>query len=115
MSNRFADAGFLPPTPELPVAARAGAMVSQTRLQTRQAFELGRAFFELPGDIWNMLGRLARTIDTAVRLRDAVNMDDRRLADLGIRRDELPALLAAGRLGEIMDAQRPFRRTGRAF
>ena len=109
MSNRLADAGRLPLLPEPMPAARAGAVFSETRLQSDRVFELGRAFFELPADIWNVVRHVRKSIESAISLRDVARMNDHLLADIGIRRDQLPQLFLEGRLGDVVDSARKRR------
>ena len=101
MSNRLCGTGRIPLMPEPLLAARAGAIFSESRLQSMQVSALGRAFFELPGALWNLVRSLGKTIENAVRLRDVACMSDHLLRDIGIRRDQLPRLFVEGRLADI--------------
>lgn len=101
MSNRLADAGRIPLMPEPLLAARAGTRFRESRLQSMQVSALGRAFFELPAALWNLVRSLGKTIENAMRLRDVACMSDHLLRDVGIRRDQLPQLFLEGRLADI--------------
>lgn len=98
MSNRLTDAGRIPLIPEPLLAANAGSVFSKTRAMSEKVTALGRAFFELPTMLWNLVRQVPRSIDAAMQLRDLASMSDHRLADMGIRRDQLPQLYLDGRL-----------------
>lgn len=106
MSNRLCGAGRIPLMPEPLLAARAGTIFSESRLQSLQVSALGRAFFELPATLWNLVHSLGKTIENAVRLRDVACMSDHLLRDIGIRRDQLPQLFIEGRLADIAGDRR---------
>ena len=114
MSNRLSEPGRLPLIPEPLVAARAGAIFSQSRLQSIRVFELGKAFLELPSDLWNLVRQFGKTIENAMRLRDVACMNDHLLADIGIRRDQLPGLFLDGKLADIADNARGHRKSSPA-
>lgn len=101
MSNRLCGAGRIPLMPEPLLAAGAGTLLSESRLQSMQVSALGRAFFELPAALWNLVHRLGNAIENASRLRDVACMSDHLLRDIGIRRDQLPQLFLEGRLADI--------------
>ena len=111
MSNRLSEAGHMPLMPEPLLAAQAGAAFSASRLQTMQVLRLGKAFFELPADLWNVVHRLGNAIDNAMRLRDVAGMDDHMLADIGVRRDQLPGLFVDGRLADVTAGARAHRKS----
>lgn len=109
MSNRLADAGRLPLLPQPLVAAATGAMFTQTRDQTDRARALGRAFLALPADLFNLVRGLEKSIESARILRDLSGMSDHMLADIGIRRDQLPMMLREGRLDDFAGHAREHR------
>lgn len=101
MSNRLIQLGRVPLIPDPLVAIQASSAFSQSQAQTEQVQALGRAFRDMPGDIWNVVTGFASAIDQAIRIRMLSSMNDRALSDIGLRRDQLPMLFVHRRDGTI--------------
>ena len=94
MSNRLIQIGRVPLIPDPHVAIKASQAFSFSKDQTERVLELGRAYFSLPSIIGNGIRRCADRIETAMQIRSLSVMTDDSLADIGIRRDQLPQLYA---------------------
>lgn len=101
MSNRLSHMDRLPLIPDPLVAIQASSAVSLSQSQTEQVFALGRAFRQMPMDIWHALSNCARVIEEATRIRDISSMDDGMLSDIGLRRDQVPQLFVSRGLDRL--------------
>ena len=101
MSNRLIQTGRVPLMPDPMVAIQENSAFASSKEQTNQVLALGRAFRQLPWDVWNAIRGCARAMDVAVRIRSLSSMNDRALSDIGIRRDQIPMLFIEGRIDQI--------------
>lgn len=92
MSNRLVQVGRVPLIPDPQTALKASQVFFSTRDQAGKVVELGAAYLELLAGIWTGLRRFADRLDRAVRIRNLSMMTDAGLADIGLRRDQLPQL-----------------------
>ena len=98
MSNRLNAAFKFPVLPDFAISGGSGGVVSETRARTAQTIALGRAFADLFRSTWNFFARIDRSIANARAIRDLVNLNDRVLADIGIERSDIPAIIARNEL-----------------
>ncbi len=94
MSNRLNAEFKFPVLPDFAISGGSGGVVSETRARTAQTIALGQAFADLFRSTWNFFARIDRSIANARAMRDLVNLNDRVLADIGITRSEIPAIIA---------------------
>ena len=92
MSNRLSQFDRVPMMPDFDVALQASSVFTTSKEQTDQVFALGRAFRQLPQDIWNTIRGFARLMEEALLIRSLSSMNDRALSDIGLRRDQIPML-----------------------
>jgi uncharacterized protein YjiS (DUF1127 family) len=92
VSNRLLQIGRVPLMPDPQVALQASSLFESSKQQTDQVFALGRAFRQLPGDIWRVFQSCAQSVHNATRIRTLSSMNDRALSDIGLRRDQIPML-----------------------
>jgi uncharacterized protein YjiS (DUF1127 family) len=85
--------------PGLPAPAGADISVAGSRASYQQAVAMGAAFGALFSALGRMFSRLQSAVNEARNKGDLVSLSDRALADLGIRRDDIPAIIAIGGLG----------------
>lgn len=83
------------PGPVFPGIVNSRSVISTTLHRTAQAAELGSAFGNLFAMLWRPLINLQASIERARTVNELTVMNDRMLADIGIRREELP-LIASG-------------------
>ncbi len=95
MSNRLNAQIKFPVLPDFAVTGGSGAVVFETRAQAAQAEAMGQAFASLFRGIWSFFARIDGALATARTMRDLVNLNDRALADIGITRSEIPAIIAS--------------------
>lgn len=96
MANTVSPASNLPGVPDFVLRGGRAAAVFHARAQSEQAVAMGRAFAELAGFFRHALGRMGNAIAEAHAMRDLVNLNDRTLEDIGIRRSDIPAIIARG-------------------
>ena len=94
MSNRLNAEFKFHLLPDFAVSGGSGGMVFETRAQTEQTIAMGQAFASLFRGTWKFFARIDRSIVNARAMRDLVNLNDRVLADIGITRSEIPAIIA---------------------
>ena len=94
MSNRLNAEFKFHLLPDFAVSGGSGGVVFETRAQTEQTIAMGQAFADLFRNTWNFFARIDRSITSARAMRDLVNLNDRVLADIGIARSEIPAIIA---------------------
>lgn len=92
MSNRLNEIGRVPLMPDPLVALQTSSAFSLSQDQTEQVMALGRAFRDMPKDIWSAISGCAKIIEEATRIRDIAAMEDSMLSDIGLRRDQIPHL-----------------------
>jgi len=92
VSNRLIQLGRVPLIPDPEIAIKAGQAFSLSLAQTERVVEMGRAFFSLLSSIGNGIRGFADMIERAIQVRDLSVMTDKSLADIGMRRDQLPML-----------------------
>jgi len=92
VSNRLNEIGRVPLMPDPLVALQTSNAISLSQNQTEQVLALGRAFRDMPKDIWNAVSGCAKAIEEATRIRDLASMEDSMLSDIGLRRDQVPHL-----------------------
>jgi len=90
VSNRLIQLGRVPLIPDPGVAIKASQAFSLSQVRTERVVELGTAFSSLLSIIGNGIRRLADMVERAIQVRDLSMMTDKSLADIGIRRDQLP-------------------------
>jgi len=95
VSNRLVEIGRVPLIPDPYTALRASQVFSSTREQAEKALALGTAFGGLLSGIRDGVRRFADGLERAMRIRDLSMMTDKSLADIGLRRDQLPQLYHA--------------------
>ncbi len=103
MSNRLIEIGRIPLIPDPHVAVKASLVFSQNRAQTNQVMELGKSFVELPLALWKAIRSYKKILDSAMHMRDLCSMNDRALADIGIRRDQIPELYRQTKDNGVVD------------
>lgn len=84
-----------PAMPGVAMSAGQGAAIIESRAQTEQVLEVGRAFEALFRSFWNMLGRIDTAFRSARAMNDLFNMSDRALADIGIARSDIPSVIGS--------------------
>lgn len=87
-----------PVMPEFAISSRLGAMLFQSRAQTEQTLALGEAFFSVFRSMRNGLRRFDASVTEARAMRDLVGLSDQILADIGIKRSQIPDIIAKGGL-----------------
>lgn len=100
MSNRLIQIGRVPLMPDPLVAVQASNAFASSKEQTDQVFALGRAFRQMPQDIWNAIRGCAQAMEDAIRIRGLSSMNDRALSDIGLRRDQIPMLFIDRRVDQ---------------
>ena len=96
MSNRLNTPTRVPLIGDPEVAERAGAALAESRARTEQVRAMGRAFADLGRAVVRFFARLNKSMDEALAMRDLANMSDHMLADIGLKRSDIPALFARG-------------------
>ena len=102
MSNRLIQIGRVPLIPDPDVAIKASQAFSASRAQTERVVELGADCFSLLSTIRNGIRGFANMIEKAIQIRNLSTMNDKYLADIGIRRDQLPQLYKASGVDDIV-------------
>ncbi len=92
MSNRLIQIGRVPLIPDPYVAIKASQAFSFSQAQTERVIELGTDCFGLLSTIRNGIRGFADLLDRAIQIRNLSTMTDESLADIGLRRDQLPQL-----------------------
>ena len=106
MSNRLIQIGRVPLIPDPYVAIKAGQAFSFSQAQTDRVIALGTAYFGLLSLLLNGIRGTADMLERAVQIRNLSTMTDASLADIGIRRDQLPQLFDGSRFDDIMGLRR---------
>lgn len=101
MSNRLLQVGRIPLIPDPHVALKASQALSGNQAQTERAVTVGRAFFEPLKLVGAVLHRFGNGLERALRIRNMATMNDAALADIGVRRDQLPQIF----YGPAVDAK----------
>lgn len=101
MSNRLIQTGRVPLMPDPMVAIQRNSAFASSKEQTNQVLALGRAFRALPMDIWNAVMGVAQSMHDAIRIRNISSMNDRELADIGLRRDQISMLFVDRRRDQL--------------
>lgn len=107
MSNRLIQIGRVPLIPDPQVALKASQAFSVSRDRTERVLELGAAYLSLWSTIRDGLGRFTKTVERAIQNRSLSTMDDKGLADIGVRRDQLPQYYDGDIIDTLGDKQRP--------
>ena len=92
MSNRLIQIGRVPLIPDPRVALQASRAFSASRDQTERVIELGVSYFNLLSSIRNGIRNFTKILERAMQIRSLSTMSDQSLADIGVRRDQLPQL-----------------------
>lgn len=90
MSNRLIQIGRVPLIPDPQVALKASQVFSANRDRTERVLELGTAYLNLLSTIRDGVLGFTKTVERAIQIRSLSTMDDKALADIGVRRDQLP-------------------------
>lgn len=107
MSNRLIQIGRVPLIPDPYVALKASEAFSLSRAQTEQVIALGAAYLRIPSFIRNTIRRCADRLERAIQIRNLSMMNDTSLADIGVRREQLPQLYNASKFDQIVGPRRP--------
>ena len=109
MSNRLIQIGRVPLIPDPDIAIKASQVFSNTQAQMNQVIELGNAYLGLWSNLRNSFRRFSELLDRASEVRNLSTMSDKSLADIGIRRDQLPQLYRDANFGDIAGRRVPQR------
>ena len=104
MSNRLTQIGRVPLIPDPRVAIRASQAFSACRDRTEKVRNLGAAYLNLLSTIRDSLRAFTKTVERAIQIRTLSTMDDKALADIGVRRDQLPQYYV-GNSFDTLDSQ----------
>ena len=102
MSSRLIRIGCVPPIPDPYVAIKASQAFFFSQAQTERVTEQGTDFFSLLSAIRNGIRRFGDLLERVIKIRYLSTMTDKSLADIGIRRDQLPQLYAGSRFDDIV-------------
>ena len=109
MSNRLIQIGRVPLIPDPSVAIKASQAFSFNQAQTERVLELGTAYFSLLSIIRSGMRGFVDTLERAIQIRNLSTMTDESLADIGLRRDQLPQLYDGSRFDDIVGRRRSVR------
>lgn len=104
MSNAVSSRYQFPAIPGFVMSSGHGAAIIESRVQTERAIAMGQAFTGLFRGIWNMLCRFDRALSSARTMSNLVNMNDRALADIGIARSDIPAIIAGSEFDKGLES-----------
>ena len=90
MSNRLIQIGRIPLIPDPYVAIKASEAFSISRAQTERVVAMGTAYFSVLLAIRNGISQFVARLERALQIRNLSAMTDQSLADIGVRRDQLP-------------------------
>lgn len=102
MSNRLIQIGRVPLIPDPDIAIKASQVFSNSQSQMEQVIRLGHAYLGLWSHLRNSFRRFFDLLDRATEVRNLSTMSDQSLADIGIRRDQLPQLYHQANFGDIV-------------
>ena len=109
MSNRLIQIGRVPLIPDPDVAVKASQAFSFNQAQTERVALLGKDCFSLWSSLRNGIRRFGDLLGRAIQIRNLSTMSDKSLADIGIRRDQLPQLYIGGGVDDLVGSQRSVR------
>lgn len=104
MADTMNTAPRIPLVPDFVIGGTRGALIAESREQSERVRAMGRAFADLFRGIGHLFHRLDDAIAEARSMRRLVELNDRTLADIGIARSDIPAIIARGRLADGIDA-----------
>ena len=97
MSNRLSTVERMPLGT---YAVEHGSVVRDSRAQAEYVMELGRGLGASLRALGQLFTWVDRRIDEATAMRDLAMMNDRMLADIGLKRSDIPLVGAAPVVGE---------------
>jgi uncharacterized protein YjiS (DUF1127 family) len=106
VSNRLIQIGRVPLIPDPDVALKASQAFSVNEAQTARVTHLGEVCFGFWSIIRNGIQGFADMLETAIQIRDLSTMSDKSLADIGLRRDQLPQLFNKSEVDGLMGHRR---------
>ncbi len=106
MSNRLIQIGRVPLIPDPSVAVKASQAFSFSEAQTERVIELGTSYSSLLSIIRNGIRGFVDTLERAIHIRNLSTMTDKNLADIGLRRDQLPQLYDGSGFDDIVGRRR---------
>ncbi len=106
MSNRLIQIGRVPLIPDPSVAIKASQAYSFSQAQTERVTELGTAYFSLLSIIRSGIRGFVDMLERAIQIRNLSTMTDASLADIGLRRDQLPQLYNKSGFDDMMGRRR---------
>ena len=113
MSNRLIQIGRVPLIPDPVVALKASQAFSVSQAQTERVAHLGEAIFGLWSTLLNGISRFGDLLERANQVRNLSTMSDKSLADIGIRRDQLPQLYIGSGVEDLVASERSARSSDR--
>ena len=109
MSNRLIQIGRVPLIPDPEVALKASQAFSFSQAQTERVTQLGEACFGLWSTLQNGIRQFGDLLERAIQIRNLSTMSDKSLADIGIRRDQLPQLYIGSGVEDLVGSERSVR------
>ena len=106
MSNRLGQNGRIPLIADPNVAVKASQILYLSKFQTEQVVDLGRAYGGLLSKLRQGIRGFGDLLERAIQIRNLSTMSDKALADIGVRRDQLPHLYYGSGFDDIV-GQRP--------
>lgn len=106
MSNRLIQIGRVPLIPDPYVAIKASKAFSFSQARTDRVSQLGADCFGFLSAIRNGIRGIADMLERAIQIRNLSTMTDQSLADIGIRRDQLPQLYHGSGFDDIVRRHR---------
>ena len=106
MSNRLIQIGRVPLIPDPDVAVKASQAFSFNQDQTKRVTDLGEDCFGLWSTVRNGIRGFVDMLETAIQIRNLSTMSDKSLADIGIRRDQLPQLYHGSGVDDLVRRRR---------
>lgn len=97
MSNRLATTERMLKLPEVELAGGAMETYLSTRRQAETVMEYGRALADTVRAVWRAIAWIGQRVDEAEAMRDLAALNDRMLADIGLKRSDIPLLYSRAR------------------
>jgi uncharacterized protein YjiS (DUF1127 family) len=102
MSNRLTTIDRVPLTPDVEVAGNMSETFLSTRRQAETVVAYGRALVDTVRAVGHAFSWLGERVDEAEAMCELASLNDRMLADIGLKRSDIPLLCQRQREDDVM-------------